>query len=68
MVTPSKKKYAKKLKYIRVDFYLKDESLWEYACYLREKGISVAGLLRDHLSKSMQDDKEYFLTKKDSQN
>lgn len=52
-------KYRSKLKYIRVDFYLKDKELWDYVEYIREQGVSVAGILRNYLQVCKQKDSKY---------
>lgn len=59
-------RYRSKLKYIRVDFYLKDSDLWNYIEYLREQGVSTAGMLREYLRNLMNNDENYknFLNNK----
>jgi len=59
MKTNALRRYHNKLKYVKVDFYLKDKEAWNYILYLRENGISIAAQMRQFIYDKMNSDENY---------
>lgn len=59
MKTNALRRYHNKLKYVKVDFYLKDKEAWDYITYLRENGVSIAAEMRQFIYDKMNKDESY---------
>lgn len=59
MKTNALRRYHNKLKYVKVDFYLKDKEAWDYILYLRQNGISIAAEMRQFIYEKMSKDEIY---------
>ena len=67
MKTNALRRYHNKLKYVKVDFYLKDQPAWDYILYLRENGVSIAAEMRQFIYDKMDKDNSYKDFVKNSQ-